>query len=123
MTISEAMSNVRALTGASVDDATLRRWLSELDGQLAFDFWGMDAWAPYSAEDDNDDLLVNYPWDGDIYIPYLEAKTYYSHGEYDRYTNALTVHNSALLDFRKYVNRTHLPIPKCRREAKRCPQS
>ena len=110
MTISEAMANVRKLTGEAVDSDTLRRWLSELDGQLAFDFFGADAWAPYTAEDDSSDLLVSYPWDGEVYVPYLEAKTYYSTGEYDRYSNAISVHNTAVTEFRKYVNRTHFPL-------------
>lgn len=118
MTISEAMSNAKALTGSVVDDSTLRRWLSELDGQLAFDFWGVDAWAPYSEDDDDSELLVNFPWDGDVYVHYLEAKTYYSNGEYDRASNAMSMYNNAILEFRKHVNRTHFPIRKCcRREA------
>ena len=114
MTIAEAMAEARKLTGAIIDNYTLRRWLSELDGKIAFDVYGADSWAPYKAEDDNDDLLVDYPWDGQIYVPYLEAMTFYETSEYDRYESAKSMYETALWEFRKYLNRTHWPIKKCK---------
>ena len=41
------MANAQAVTGQVFDAATLRRWLSELDGQLALDLYHADAWTPY----------------------------------------------------------------------------
>ena len=52
MTVAQAMANAQAVTGQVFDAATLRRWLSELDGQIALDLYRADAWTPYSADDD-----------------------------------------------------------------------
>ena len=88
MLISEALSAAAALTGQTVDAATAVRWLSEADGRLAFELYRTDAWTPYDPEDDlGSELLVPVPWDG-FYVHHLEAMTYFSVGEYDRYENA-----------------------------------
>lgn len=105
MTVAQAMANAQAVTGQVFDAATLRRWLSELDGQLALDLYRADAWTPYSADDDDALLLVPYPWDG-LYVHHLEAMTYFSNGEYDRYQNALTMRENALGEFKRFVQRT-----------------
>ena len=105
MTVAQAMANAQAVTGQVFDAATLRRWLSELDGQLALDLYHADAWTPYSADDDSALLLVPYPWDG-LYVHHLEAMTYFSNGEYDRYQNALTMRENALGEFKRFVQRT-----------------
>lgn len=123
MRISEAINAAVALTGQAVDTETMIRWLSELDGKIAFDVFGADAWSPYTESETDADLLVDFPWDGRIYVPYLESMTYYSNGEYDRYENAKAMYESALLEFRKYYNRTHAPENNCRREAVFCPLS
>lgn len=129
MKISEAIAEAKKLTGAIIEDNTMIRWLSELDGKIAFDVYGADAWAPYNAADINDDLLVSYPWDGQIYVPYLESMTFYETSEYDRYENSQKMYETALWEFRRYLNRTHWPIKKCkhicyRKEApQECPLS
>lgn len=105
MTVAQAMANAQTVTGQVFDAATLRRWLSELDGQLALDLYRADAWTPYSADDDAALLLVPYPWDG-LYVHHLEAMTYFSNGEYDRYQNALTMRENALGEFKRFVQRT-----------------
>ena len=130
MLISEAIAAVKSATGvATVDDATMIRWLSELDGKIAFDVFGADAWSPYTSDDTGAELLVDYPWDGQIYIPWLESMIFYTLWEYDRYENAKAMYESALWEFRKYYNRTHAPIAKCltrclqREVAQECPLS
>ena len=105
MTVAQAMANAQAVTGQVFDAATLRRWLSELDGQLALDLYRADAWTPYSADDDAALLLGPDPWDG-LYVHHLEAMTYFSNGEYDRYQNALTMRENALGEFKRFVQRT-----------------
>ena len=127
MTIAEAMAEAKKLTGSIIEDDTLLRWLSELDGKIAFDVYGADAWSPYRIDETGDELLVDFPWDGRIYVPYLEAMTFYETGEYDRYENAKAMYESALWEYRRYYARTHAPINKCltrclRREAtQECP--
>ena len=106
MTVSEAISNTTALTGQVVPNATLVRWLSELDGRLAFELYRVEAWAPYDpVADMSVELLVPYPWDG-LYVHHLEAMTYYTNAEYDRYENACAVGEQALADFRAFMQRT-----------------
>lgn len=117
MLISEAIANVKALTGAVVDDATLVRWLSEFDGKLALEFFHEDEFEPYDPVDDlTTELKIPFPWDG-VYVHHLEAMTYYTNGEYDRSANARAMSEAALSDYRKHMQRTqcvlHTP---CRRD-------
>lgn len=111
MLIYEAIAKVKTLTGAVLPDAVYIRWLSELDGQLAVEFYGADAWSPYDpVEDLGAELLIPFPWDGWCYVPYLEAQTYHSNGEYDRYENARTQMDDGISDFRKFMRRIYFPI-------------
>ena len=106
MKVSEAISNTTALTGQTVATATLVRWLSELDGKLAFETYRAAEWNPYNpTSDQSTELLVPYPWDG-LYVHHLEAMTYYSNGEYDRYENARAMREQALAEFKAYLMRT-----------------
>ena len=106
MLICEAIARCRALTGQVVDDATLVRWLSELDGQLALTLYRAAAWAPYDPVDDlTKTLLVPFPWDG-LYASHLAAMTGFTNGEYDRYENARTMSERTLAAFRAYMQRT-----------------
>ena len=122
MLISEAIAETRALTGNAAETDVLVRWLSELDGRLAFEFYKTDAWLPYSPGDSSaeppdtgdlgSELLVPFPWDGGVYVHHLEAMTYYSNGEYDRYENSRAMSEKTLDDFRKFMQRTHSPVCK-----------
>ncbi|MBQ9720593.1 MAG: hypothetical protein IJV64_07855, partial [Oscillospiraceae bacterium] len=68
-----------------------------------------------SEEELQSELLVPYPWDGEIYVRYLDAKLYFSTGESARYANAAAVYENALARFRAFVARTaQLPTPKKR---------
>lgn len=110
MTISEAISQTRKLSGNAVDDNTMFRWLSELDGRLMLDFYKGGEWMSYSLPDDEDhELLVPFPWD-ELYVHYLEAMVYYSNGEFERYRNSYEMYNKKELDFRQWYARTHVPI-------------
>ena len=113
MLISEAIELVTDLTGQVVDNAELVRWLSEVDGTLAFEFYRTDAWAPYDPEDDTGcELLVPFPWDG-FYPHHLEAMTYYTNGEYDRYANAAAMAETQLTEFRHFMQRTQSALCGC----------
>ena len=106
MLVSEALARAGALTGQVVAGAVLVRWLSELDGRLAFEFYRTDAWTPYDPEDDlSCELLVPFPWDG-LYVHHLAAQTYFANGEYDRYENERVMAEKVLSDFRAFMQRT-----------------
>lgn len=115
MTISGAIAAATAMTGQVVDNATMLRWLSELDGKISFEVFGADAWEPYTNGDMNDELVVDFPWDG-FYVHYLEAMIYYTSGEYDRYENAKTMFEKNFWEFRHYLRRTHPELRPCCKE-------
>ena len=105
MLISDALSRASAMTGQVVANSDAVRWLSELDGRLAFELYRVDAWTPYDPTDDlQSELLVPYPWDG-LYVHHLEAMTYYTNGEYDRYEPARAMSERTLTDFRHFLQR------------------
>lgn len=104
MTIERALESTRDLTGAVVSRGTMVRWLSELDGKLAFETFRKTEWDAYDGDGDTE-LLIPYPWDG-LYVHYLEAMTYYANGEYDRYTNSMTMYDSVLEDYLAWRRRS-----------------
>ena len=113
MLISEAIARSTALTGQVVENAMLVRWLSELDGRLAFEFYRTEAWAPYDPADDlSCELLVPFPWDG-FYVHHLAAQTYFANGEYDRYENERVMTEKTLTDFRSFMQRTQAALCGC----------
>ena len=105
MLISEAISHATALTGQVVATAELVRWLSELDGRLAFETFRVPEWHPYDPTDDTGlELLVEYPHDG-LYVHWLAAQTYFSNGEYDRCENERAMFERALADYKAWLMR------------------
>lgn len=110
MKIKEAIAFARKLSGNSIDDDTLCRWLSELDGRLMLDFYKGSEWMSYSVPQDEDHyLLVPFPWD-EMYVHYLEAMVYYSNGEFERYRNSYEMYNKKELDYRQWYARNQLPV-------------
>lgn len=110
MKIIDAIRYARKLSGNAIDDDTLCRWLSELDGRLMLDFYKGDEWAIYVLPDDRDkELLVPFPWD-ELYIHHLEAMVYYSNGEFERYRNSCEMANKTEKDYRQWYARTKLPV-------------
>ena len=113
MKINEAIRTAAELTGQVVSDEVMIRWLSELDGRLAIEFYRTDAWAPYDPEQDYEaELLVPFPWDG-FYVRNLAAQTYFSNGEYDRYENERVMAEKTLADFRSFMQRTQSKFCGC----------
>lgn len=110
MKIKEAIAFAKKLSGNAMDDDTLCRWLSELDGRLMLDFYKGSEWMSYSVPQDEDhDLLVPFPWD-EMYVHYLEAMVYYSNGEFERYRNSYEMYNKKELEYRQWYARNQLPI-------------
>lgn len=113
MTIQEAITRAKALTGDNKPDALLVRWLSEYDGKLALTLYHNDSPEPYDPISDlNHDLLVPFPHD-QVYVHYLEAMIYFANGEYDRVENARAMQNKALADYKAYVRRTGQELRSC----------
>lgn len=110
MKIKEAIAFARKLSGNAIDDDTLCRWLSELDGRLMLDFYKGSEWMSYSVpQDEEHDLLIPFPWD-EMYVHYLEAMVYYSNGEFERYRNSYEMYNKKELEYRQWYARNQFPI-------------
>lgn len=112
MTIKSLIDQAFELAGSTVSQETMLSWLSDIDGQIAYDCLGVDLILPYDEDDLGSEPVVGDPWGRNIYEPYLEAMIYYTHGEIDRYVNAKTMHTQNYLEFRKWLRRT-LSAPCC----------
>jgi hypothetical protein len=115
MTIMEAVVALQELKPHQYDEATIVRWLSNLDGLLYNEAvkWheGTEGLphGPYGPESDMDAvLMVPEPY-SDVYIQYLSAQIEYHNGETGRYQNAMVMYNMALSAAQDYLNRTRMP--------------
>ena len=70
-----------------------------------------DASVIYPGEIDPDkyQLLVPFPYDRDVYIYYLMMMNDQMNGETDKYNQSAKLFNTALLNYRNYVNRQRTP--------------
>ena len=113
MTVSEAITQAQARTGQALEDsyseidngALLLRWLSELDGRIAYDLYRAATWKMYTEDDLSYTLAIIFPWDT-LYPVYLEAMIYFANGEYDRYANAQAIYQEQISTYRKTVQRS-----------------
>lgn len=118
MTVREAITQLQHVKPCQYDDATLTRWLSNLDGQIFNDLllthegtYGA-AFAPYDPETDGDkELLAPDPYT-DIYLKYLSAQVDFHNAEIPRYNNSVTMFLVAYAEFANWFNRTHMPLQK-----------
>ena len=98
-----------------VEDKT--RWLSFLDRIIINDVLktheGYDCrfenFEGYSPDRVGDELIVKAPYD-QMYIEYLKMKIDEENGETARYNNTATMFNSHLSIFKKWYNKTHMPL-------------
>lgn len=104
----------------SIDDKV--QWLSYLDGTIINDVFkthegydgSLDLFEGYSVDKMTVKLLVPSPYDR-LYTQYLKMKIDEENGETARYNNSATMFNSYMLEYRKFYNRTHMPLSVCDR--------
>ena len=89
-----------------------RRWLKQAEGFVIEEVikvheGGENCRLPEEWSDDTE-LLVAAPYD-ELYRYYVEAQIHYANGEMNRYNNACTAWNNALLTYRDCYCRSHLP--------------
>lgn len=118
MTIIEAVNKIDALKPNNYTTENKVAWLSTIDGIIKSEIIdtheGGDkvTFTGYDANTPNDTvLLVPAPYD-DIYIRWLEAQIDYNNGEYGRYSNSMTMYNSAYSNYERYYNRNNMPLGK-----------
>lgn len=117
MTIKECIDLVDAVkpNQYSIEDKV--EWLSYLDGTIINDVMKThegyddkyDEFAGYTPDRLSDALIVPSPYDR-LYTAYIKMKIDEENGETARYNNSATMFNSYLSEFKKYYNKTHMPI-------------
>lgn len=119
MTIKECIDQVDNVkpNQYSIEDKV--NWLSFLDGIIINDvlkthegYEGQyDEFEGYSADKIGVKLIVDKPYD-ELYVAYLKMKIDEENGETARYNNSATMFNSYMTVFKKYYNKTHMPLQK-----------
>ena len=93
------------------------RWLSFVDETIINDVLKThegydgryDLFEGYSADRLSEELIVESPYDR-LYAAYLKMMIDSENGETARYNNSASIYNTYLLEFKKYYNKTHMPI-------------
>lgn len=118
MTIKEAVELADRLSPNQYPISMKIHWLSKLDGRTyreliathanpAID--SFDGYVPDSGQDT--ELLIEEPYDEDVYNYYLQAKIALENGEISKYNTMIIMYNTAFLAYSGYYNRTHMPLP------------
>lgn len=121
MKVYEAISLVDDLKPNQYTETRKIQWLSRLDGQIFTEVFqthegsSIDSFTGYDDDSQNEELLVPYPYDEDIYSYFLQAQIDRANGESAKYNQTITMYNNAFLAFQNWYNRTHLPLAKWKR--------
>lgn len=117
MKIIDAINRIDSLKHNTYTQHDKVQWLSMLDGKvksLVIDTHeggeGI-SFTPYDTTTDlNTQLLIESPFDEEVYQRWLEAQIDYNDGETDRYNNSIEMFNTVYSAYENYYNRTHMPI-------------
>ena len=118
MTIKECIDIVDSMKPNQYGVYEKTRWLSFLDRIIindvlktheGYDFRRFENFLGYSPDKLGEELIVTAPYD-QMYIEYLKMKIDEENGETARYNNTATMFNSYLALFRKWYNKTHMPL-------------
>ena len=112
LTVGQVLLQVDALLPNQYTAEEKRRWLKQAEGFVIEEVIKVHEGAencqlPEEWSDDTE-LLVGAPYD-ELYRYYVEAQIHYANGEMNRYNNACTAWNNALLTYRDCYCRSHLP--------------
>lgn len=117
MTIIEAINRIDALKPNGYGQAEKIKWLSDLDRAVKSEIidtheGGGEPFAGYGSDTPLDTVLLIPELYDDVYVKWLEANIDYANGEYGKYNNSIAMFNSEYSGFRRYYNRTHMPLGK-----------
>lgn len=142
MTTGEIIRKVDELRPNTYTDQLKIGWLSELDGKIHEEIicthtdiveeketpWknpldiertevetanNTPPFTPYNTL--NDELLIPFPYGGDVYIYYLMSQIDFYNAEIAKYNQSITLYNNAYQAYANWYNRTHSPVRKGRR--------
>lgn len=117
MTIEEAVDMVDRLKPNQYDHETKVHWLSKLDGMIFREVIQTHAGCRIRHFDGYEDavpdqeLLVPYPYDEDVYNYFLQAQIDRENGEIGKYNQSIALYNNSYRTFCDWYNRTHRPLP------------
>lgn len=117
MTIKECIDNVDNIKPNQYTIRDKVAWLSFIDEIIINDVLKThegydgryDDFTGYSEDKLSVALIVPSPYDR-LYMAYLNMKIDEENGETARYNNSATLFNSYMMEYRKYYNKTHLPL-------------
>ena len=117
MTIKECIDQVDNVKPNQYGVEEKVEWLSYLDGTIINDVLlthegydgRYDDFIGYSPDKLGTNLIVGSPYDR-LYVAYLKMKIDEGNGETARYNNSATLFNSYLLEYKKWYNKTHMPL-------------
>ena len=113
MTAAEIISAVDTLEPNAYAAAQKLAWLSELDAQIFAEVVSThdepirDELEPY--DETSDELLVPFPWGGELYRWAMIAQIRLHNAEGERYNQAIAAFSAAYQSFVDWYNRTHRP--------------
>ena len=115
MTVHEAISGIDGLWPNQYTDAQKLGWLNALDGMIFLELLcthegGPERFTPYTSASAGTELLVPPPYDGELYMNYLQSCIDRHNGETGRYNVSASLYNAAMQRFEDYWNRTHRPM-------------
>lgn len=116
MTISEAIRRTDELNPNQYDFNIKVGWLSRLDGMIYNEVISThegntrESFTGYRESDTDTELLVCFPYAGDIYNFYMQAMIAKENGETARYNDNIVMYNNAYQAYADYYNRTHKPV-------------
>ncbi len=117
MTIKECIDTVDNIKPNQYETREKVLWLSFIDEIIINDVLKThegydgryDDFAGYSEDKLSVPLIVPSPYDR-LYTAYLKMKIDGENGETARYNNSAALFNTYMMEYRKYYNKTHLPI-------------
>ena len=116
MTIGECIAAVDGLKYNTFTREQKLRWLSSLEARIHTEILMTHLGAPevpfepFTPDTPMDTLLTAQPPYDRMYLHQLEAEMDYHSGEIEKYNNSALLRNSAYDAFRRYYNRTHMPV-------------
>ena len=127
MTIKECIDIVDDLKPNQYSIKVKVMWLSFIDEIIINDVLKThegydgryDDFTGYSEDKLSVPLIVESPYDR-LYTAYLKMKIDAENGETARYNNSAGLFNSYMMEYRKFYNKTHMPLSTANREKPNC---
>lgn len=124
MTIKECIDIVDNLKPNQYTVYDKVRWLSFIDAIIINDVLKThegydgryDLFEGYSEDKLSVALIVPTPYDR-LYTAYLQMKIDSENGETARYNNSVALYNAYMTEYRKYYNKTHMPLDMTNRQS------